>query len=97
MFIGTLCPLHSLNIKIYGQGDCFGIYLFYNLEWNILNMFFDEIKQINLEGVIPLCGKIPLVKTPTPDCEQQWAPNTIQTIIMICNAKGIPSAIAQKL
>jgi hypothetical protein len=29
--------------------------------------------------------------------EQQWAPNTIQTIIMICNAKGIPNAIAQKL
>ena len=28
---------------------------------------------------------------------QQWAPNTIQTIIMICNAKGIPNAIAQKL
>ena len=36
-------------------------------------------------------------KTPTPDYEQQWAPNTIQTIIMICNAKGIPSAIVQKL
>ena len=36
-------------------------------------------------------------KTPTPEYEQQWAPNTIQTIIMICNAKGIPNAIVQKL
>ena len=36
-------------------------------------------------------------QTPTPDYEQQWAPNTIQTIIMICNEKGIPNAIAQKL
>ena len=36
-------------------------------------------------------------KPPTPEYEQQWAPNTIQTIIMICNAKGIPNAIAQKL
>jgi hypothetical protein len=36
-------------------------------------------------------------KTPTPDYEQQWASNTIQTIIMIFNAKGIPNAIAQKL
>ena len=36
-------------------------------------------------------------KTPTPVYEQQWAANTIQTIIMICNAKGIPNAIAQKL
>ena len=33
-------------------------------------------------------------QTPTPEYEQQWAPNTIQTIIMICNAKGIPNAIA---
>ena len=33
---------------------------------------------------------------PPPEYEQQWAPNTIQTIIMICNAKGIPNAIAQK-
>jgi hypothetical protein len=32
-----------------------------------------------------------------PKYEQQWAPNTIQTAIMICNAKGIPNAIAQKL
>ena len=36
-------------------------------------------------------------QTPTPVYEQQWAPNTVQTIIMICNAKGIPNAIAQKL
>jgi hypothetical protein len=36
-------------------------------------------------------------KTPTPVYEKQWAPNTIQAIIMICNAKGIPNAIAQKL
>ena len=36
-------------------------------------------------------------QTPTLEYEQQWAPNTIQTIIMICNAKGIPTAIAQKL
>ena len=34
-------------------------------------------------------------KTPTAEYEQQWAPNTIQTIIMIGNAKGIPNAIAQ--
>ena len=39
---------------------------------------------------------LPTGKTPTPDYEQQWAPKTIQTIIMICNAKGIPNAIAQK-
>jgi len=39
----------------------------------------------------------PMEKTPTPVYEQQWAPNIIQTIIMICNAKGIPIAIAQKL
>jgi hypothetical protein len=31
MFIGTLYPVYSLNIKIYGQGDCFGNFLFYNL------------------------------------------------------------------
>jgi len=36
-------------------------------------------------------------KTPTPVYEQQWAPNTIQTLIMICNAKGIHNAIAQNL
>ena len=30
--------------------------------------------------------------TPT----QQWAPNAIQTVTLICNAKGIPNAIAQK-
>ena len=35
-------------------------------------------------------------QTPTPEYEQQWAPNAIETIIMICNAKGIPNAIAQK-
>ena len=40
---------------------------------------------------------LPTEKTPTPVYEQQWAPNTIQTIIMFCNAKGIPNAIAQKL
>ena len=40
---------------------------------------------------------LPTEKTPTPVYEQQWAPNTIQTIIIICNAKGIPNAIAQKL
>jgi hypothetical protein len=40
---------------------------------------------------------LPTEKPPTPVYEQQWAPNTIQTIIMICNAKGIPNAIAQKL
>jgi hypothetical protein len=33
---------------------------------------------------------------PTPEYEQQWAPNTIQTVILICNAKGIANAIAQK-
>jgi len=32
----------------------------------------------------------------TPEYEQQWAPNTIQTVILICNAKGIPNAIARK-
>ena len=32
---------------------------------------------------------LPMEKTPTPVYEQ-WAPNTIQTIIMICNAKGSP-------
>jgi hypothetical protein len=36
-------------------------------------------------------------QTPTPEYEQQWARNTIQTVILICNAKGIPNAIAQKL
>ena len=35
-------------------------------------------------------------KPPTPEYEQQWAPNTIQAVIMICNAKGVPNAIAQK-
>ena len=35
-------------------------------------------------------------KPPTPEYEQQWAPNAIQTVILICNAKGIPNAIAQK-
>jgi len=35
-------------------------------------------------------------QTPTPEYEQQWAPNTIQTVILICNAKGIPNVIAQK-
>ena len=40
---------------------------------------------------------LPTGKTPTPEYKQQWAPNTMQTIIMICNAKGIPNAIAQKL
>ena len=39
---------------------------------------------------------LPTEKTPTPVYEQQWTPNTIQTTIMICNAKGIPNAIAQK-
>ena len=36
------------------------------------------------------------MQNPTPEYKQQWAPNTIQTKIMICNAKGIPNAIAQK-
>ena len=40
---------------------------------------------------------LPTEKTPTPVYEQQWAPNTIQTLIMICNAKGIHNAIAQNL
>jgi uncharacterized membrane protein YebE (DUF533 family) len=31
-----------------------------------------------------------------PEYEQQWAPNTIQTVILVCNAKGIPNAIARK-
>jgi len=34
------------------------------------------------------------LQTPTPEYEQQWALNTIKTVI--CNAKGIPNAIAQK-
>jgi hypothetical protein len=33
---------------------------------------------------------------PLMEYEQQWAPNTIKTVILICNAKGIPNAIAQK-
>ena len=40
---------------------------------------------------------LPTEKTPTPVYEQQWAPNTIQKISMICNAKGIPNALIQKL
>jgi len=32
--------------------------------------------------------KINQRKPPTPEYEQQWAPNTIQTVILICNAKG---------
>ena len=35
-------------------------------------------------------------QTPTPEYEQQWALKTIQTVILICNAKGIPNVIAQK-
>ena len=44
-------------------------------------------------------------QTPPPEYEQQWAPNTIpttslpntiQTVILICNAKEIPNAIARK-
>ena len=35
-------------------------------------------------------------QTPTPEYEQQWPPNTIQTVILICKAKGIPNAIARK-
>ena len=39
---------------------------------------------------------LPTQTPPTPEYEQQWAPNTIQTVILICNAKGIPNEIAQK-
>ena len=39
---------------------------------------------------------LPTQTPPTPEYEQQWAPNTIQTVILICNAEGIPNAIAQK-
>ena len=95
---------------------------------NVHTHFYTRHNIVNLEGVIPLCGKIiktknhvliqwfeitevtraPSIavdknyrkiyqrKPPPPVYEQQWAPNTIQTIIMICNAKGIPNAIAQK-
>ena len=37
------------------------------------------------------------LQTPTPEYEQQWAPNTIKTVILICNAKGIPMQYLKKL
>jgi len=35
-------------------------------------------------------------QTPTTEYEQQWTPNTIQTVILTCNAKGIPQCNSSK-